>query len=50
MENKQIIKTDKQKKDKQKLLQQKQNIQKFREKYYEFYDDIKNPLKGREDW
>ena len=38
----------KQQKEKEKST--KQNIEKFKQKYFEYYDDVKSPSKGREDW
>ena len=35
-------------KDKEK--KKKQSIEKFKQKYFDYYDDVKSPSKGREDW
>ena len=37
-------------KDKNKDKKKKQNIEKFKQKYFEYYDDVKSESKGREDW
>ena len=29
---------------------EKQNIEKFKRQYFDFYDDVKDYTKGKEDW
>lgn len=40
----------KEKKLKSKNKKSNANIEKFKQKYFEYYDDVKSPSKGREDW
>jgi len=39
-------------KTKEEILKEKKKkeIAKFKQKYFEYYDDVKSPSKGREDW
>ena len=48
------MKKDKQKKDKKQKEKAKpkpqQSIKNFKQKYFDFYDDIKDYTNGKEDW
>lgn len=44
------IKVDAKKEKEQKKKQSKQETEKFKQKYFDFYDDIKDYTRGKEDW
>ncbi len=37
-------------KNKTKSTKNSENIAKFKQKYFDFYDDVKDYTKGKEDW